>query len=56
MLLSNDSQVVIDDKKYFISTNHLVPTNRRYYTSNNAATLFDVKFKQTYKCEPKILV
>ena len=56
MLLSNDFQMVIDDKKYFMPTNHSVPTNRRYYTSNNAATLSDVKFKQTCKYEPKIRV
>ena len=56
LLLSNDFQVVMDDEKYFVFTNHSVPTNRSYYTSNKAATSSDVKFKQLRKYELKILV
>ena len=46
----------MDDEKYFMLTDHSIPTNRGYYTSNKAATPSDVKFKQTRKDEPKILV
>ena len=56
MLLNNDFQVMMDDEKYFMLTDHSAPTNRGYYTSNKAAIPFDVKFKQTRKYEPKILV
>ena len=56
MLLNNDFQMVMDDEKYFMLTDHSVPTNRGYYTSNKAATPSDVKFKQTRKYKPKILV
>ena len=56
MLLNNDFQMVINDEKYFMLTEHSVPTNRDYHTSNKAATPSDVKFKQTRKYEPKILL
>ena len=46
----------MDDEKYFMFTDQSVPTNRGYYTSNKAETLSDVKFKQSRKYEPKILV
>ena len=56
MLLKDDFQVVIDDEKYFMLTYQSVLTNRGYYTSNKAETPSDVKFKQSRKYEPKILV
>ena len=56
MLLNNDFQMMMNDEKYFMLIDHSVSTNRGYYTSNKAATPFDVKFKQTRKSEAKILV
>ena len=46
----------MDDEKYFMFTHQSVPINRGYYTSNKAETPSDVKFKQSCKYEPKILV
>ena len=56
MLLKDDFQVVIDDEKYFMFTHQSIPTNRGYYTSNKTETSSNVKFKQSRKYEPKMLV
>ena len=56
MLLKDDFQVVMDDEKYFMFTYQSIPINRGYYTSNKAETPSDVKFKQSRKYEPKMLV
>ena len=45
-----------DDEKYFMFTHQSVPTNHGYYTSNKAETPPDIKFEQSRKYEPKILV
>ena len=56
MLLKDDFQVVMDDEKYFMFTHQSIPINRGYYTSNKAETPSDIKFKQSRKYEPKMLV
>ena len=56
MLLKDDFQVVMNDEKYFMFTHQSIPTNRGYHTSNKTETPSDVKFKQSCKYKPKILV
>lgn len=56
LLTNNDFELVMDDEKYFPLADQSVPTNRGFYSSDRKVTKPDVKFKQSQKYEPKILV
>ena len=56
MLPNNDFQLVMDDEKCFLLTDQSISTNLGFYTSDNAVTSSEVKYKRTNKHEEKLLV
>ena len=46
----------MDDEKYFLLSNQLIPTNLGYYSSEKRLTSPEARFKRTQKFEQKLLV
>ncbi|CAF2193059.1 unnamed protein product, partial [Rotaria magnacalcarata] len=53
MLSNNDSELIMDNEKYFLLQDQSVPTNRGFYTSDKRTTAPQIKFKRIQKFEPK---
>ncbi|CAF4620407.1 unnamed protein product [Rotaria socialis] len=56
LLAKNDSELIMDDEKYFMLHNESVPSNRGLYTSDPSIVSPEIKFRRTQKFEPKVLV
>src|SRR5205823_6522067 len=55
-LTTNNTFIIIDDEKYFTFSNHDIPQNTGFYTSDKENAPNDVKYKPKEKYEKKILV
>ncbi|CAF3974578.1 unnamed protein product, partial [Rotaria sp. Silwood1] len=55
MILRNYN-IILDNEKYFTSTNANVGRNRYYYSTDSSTASNNIKFKQKKKFEPKLMV
>ena len=56
MFINKKTINILDNGKYFVMLDDNMPTNARFYSSNEINTSNDVKFKQKQKFISKVLV